>query len=62
MQDIIFSAPSADFLASEARRLGFVDSTGAMVVTGSFENGSGSWFLNIIGADNLPAFNAEITQ
>lgn len=48
MQEIIFSAPDADYLASEAARLGFASEDGAIITNGTFASGGG-WFLNIVG-------------
>lgn len=48
MFEIIFKAPDADFLASEAARLGFADVDGNIITTGTFETGGG-WFLNVVG-------------
>lgn len=48
MTEIIFSAPDADFLASEAARLGFATQDGKIIVSGAFAGGGG-WFLNVVG-------------
>ena len=48
MDEIVFSAPDADFLASEAARLGFMDDAGNIIIDGTLATG-GSWFLNIVG-------------
>jgi hypothetical protein len=48
MQEIIFKAPDADYLASEAARLGFADNEGHIITNGTFESGGG-WFLNVVG-------------
>jgi hypothetical protein len=48
MQEIVFKAPDADYLAQEAARLGFADADGNIITNGTFESGGG-WFLNIVG-------------
>lgn len=78
MVDTIFNAPDADYLASEAARLGFAHDDGTIITTGSFDSGGG-WFLNIVGEvadhpgywgrlrlngapEQLPAFSDQIVQ
>lgn len=46
--EIIFKAPDADYLASEAARLGFADADGNIITYGTFGSGGG-WFLNVVG-------------
>jgi|GEM_PF-4881334 len=48
MRDIIIKSPDADFLASEAARLGLSDDEGNIATNGSFKTGGG-WFFNIVG-------------
>jgi hypothetical protein len=48
MTEIVFNAPDADFLASEAARLGFANEDGTIITNGTFASGGG-FFLNIVG-------------
>lgn len=48
MRDIILKSPDADFLASEAARLGLCDDDGNIIINGTFKTGGG-WFLNVVG-------------
>jgi hypothetical protein len=48
MREIIFKAPDADYLASEAARLGFAGNEGHIITNGTLESGGG-WFLNVVG-------------
>lgn len=48
MQEIVFSAPDADFFHAEAARLGFMNEDGGIITNGTFASGGG-WFLNVTG-------------
>jgi hypothetical protein len=48
MREILLKAPDADYLASEAARLGFMDNEGNIITNGAISSGGG-WFFNTVG-------------
>lgn len=77
MVDIVFNCIDKDTLLAEAKRIGFCDEEGNILIAGTFSSGGG-WMLNIVGKttqngywgrlrvngslDNLPSFNSNIVQ